>query len=278
MRQWTIDAFTNRAFGGNPACVLEPLSEWPSDVWMQRLATENHAGATAFIVRGDTDFRFSLRWFTASVEVPLCGHATLAAAHALFNEIRLSTDLLEFDTASGRIGVTKTADRLELDMPAQHAQKIAPPPALTTALGAEPVEVWAGPYLIAILDSPSAVRAVRPDLDALRTVSLAYGGQGNVGVAAATDGAEPYDVIDRFFAPGYGIPEDAATGSFHCILAPIMADRLGKDMIRFHQASPERGADFICRVANPRVLLSGEAVTILESTLRISVDAKSHAE
>ena len=273
MRQWTIDAFTSRPFAGNPACVVEPLSEWPDTTWMQALARENNAGATAFMVRGDAPNRFSLKWFTASVEVPLCGHATLAAAHALFTETKLGGTAIAFDTASGPLSVRQTSDGLEMDFPAQAATRIPPPPALTAALGAHPVEVWAGPYLVALLDTPAAVRAIKPDLQQLRAVSLDHGGQGNVGVAACLSGTASFDVIDRFFAPGYGIDEDAATGSFHCILAPIMADRLGRRRLRFHQASPGRGADLTCSVAGDRVILSGRAVTIAESMLRIAPHA-----
>jgi len=270
MRQWTIDAFTSRPFAGNPACVVEPLPEWPDTKWMQAMARENNAGATAFMVCGDAPNRFSLKWFTASVEVPLCGHATLAAAHALFAETGLAGTTIAFDTASGSLSVRQTSDGLEMDFPAQAATRITPPPALAEALGVCPLEVWAGPYLVAILDAPAAVGAVDPDLELLRAVSLDHGGQGNVGVAALMPGATPFDVIDRFFAPGYGIDEDAATGSFHCILAPIMSDKLGREHIRFHQASPGRGADLTCSVAGDRVLLSGRAVTVVESTLRVA--------
>lgn len=270
MRQWTIDAFTSRPFAGNPACIVEPLSEWPDIAWMQAMARENNAGATAFMVRGDAPNRFSLKWFTASVEVPLCGHATLAAAHALFTETKLGGTAIAFDTASGPLAVRQTSDGLEMDFPAQAATRIPPPPALTEALGVQPAEVWAGPYLVAILDTPAAVGAVRPDPGLLRAVSLEHGGQGNVGVAACMAGSASCDVIDRFFAPGYGIEEDAATGSFHCILTPIMAAKLGQRRLRFHQASPGRGADLICSLDGERVLLSGSAVTIAESVLRIA--------
>ena len=270
MRQWTIDAFTDRPFGGNPACVVEPLADWPSAAWMQAMARENNAGATAFMVAGDTPQQFALRWFTASVEVPLCGHATLAAAHVLFDELRLGTGRIGFETESGSISVSKSSDGIEMNLPAQAAARIPPPPGLADALGVSPVEVWAGPYLVALLDSADAVRAAVPDGALLRTISLDHGGQGNVGVAAPADGGAAYDVIDRFFAPGYGIEEDSATGSFHCILAPIFTAKLKTERLRFHQASPGRGADMVSRVDGTRVLLSGKAVTIAESALRVA--------
>ena len=272
MRQWTVDAFTSRPFGGNPACVVEPLPHWPKAAWMQHVARENNAGATAFMVRRETTDHYALRWFTASVEVPLCGHATLAAAHVLFDELGLGVETIAFDTPSGRIAVRQALDGLEMDLPAQPASRIPCPPGLADALGVRPVETWAGPYLVALLDSADAVRSVRARSDRLRAISLDHGGQGNVGVAAPADGNSAYDVIDRFFAPGYGIEEDLATGSFHAILAPIMAARLNLQHIRFRQAAPDRGADLACSVEEDRVLLSGRAVTILESRLRVRPD------
>jgi PhzF family phenazine biosynthesis protein len=273
MRQWTIDAFTGRPFGGNQACVVEPLLEWPTDAWMQRMALENNAGATAFMVAQGAPHRYAMRWFTASVEVPLCGHATLAAAHALFDELGLSARTIHFDTPSGPISVEQSADGLQMNFPAQASLRIATPPGLADALGIEPAEVWAGPYLVALLDSAETVRAVEPISHLLRTISLGLGGQGNVGIAARAGDDAPYDVIDRFFAPGYGIEEDFATGSFHCILAPIMAGKLKAERLRFHQASP-RGADLICKVDGSRVLLSGNAVTVVESELRVKPDRR----
>lgn len=278
MRQWTIDAFTNRPFGGNPACVVEPLREWPAAAWMQRVARENNAGATAFMVASDRPGQYAIRWFTSLVEVPLCGHATLAAAHALFNELGLGIGKIDFDTRSGVISVRRVVDGLEMNLPAQTASKIPVPQELVDALGVRPAEAWAGPYIVAMLDSADAVRAIAPVSHLLRTISLDHGGQGNVGVAALATGTASYDVIDRFFAPGYGIEEDAATGSFHCILAPIMAERLKLERLRFHQASPGRGADMACRVDGTRVHLSGKAVTVVESKLRVAPDAASEDE
>lgn len=278
MRQWTIDAFTGRPFAGNPACVVEPLPAWPTAAWMQRMARENNAGATAFMVPGARPEAFAMRWFTASVEVPLCGHATLAAAHALFDEMGLAAATIDFDTRSGPLSVRRTDDGMQMNFPAQAASKIQTPAGLADALGVNPKEVWAGPYLVTILDSADAVRAVEPRSELLRTISLGHGGQGNVGVAAVADSGAPYDVIDRFFAPGYGIEEDAATGSFHCILAPIMAEKLEAERLRFHQASAPRGADLVCDVDGTRVLLSGRAVTVIESKLRVTPDAAAEDE
>jgi PhzF family phenazine biosynthesis protein len=270
MRQWSIDAFTSRHFGGNQACVLEPLPDWPARAWMQALARENNAGATAFLVDADGPGRFAIRWFTPWVEVPLCGHATLAAAHALFRETGFDGESLAFESPSGPLVVRRAGPAYEMRFPAQPAKRIAPPPELSAALGVIPLEVWAAPYLIALIDTPETLHALNPDLALLRSISLACGGQGNVGVAAVAAEGGHYDIVDRFFAPGYGLSEDAATGSFHCILTPIFADRLQKERLRFHQVCPGRGADFTCTVEGDRVLLSGEAVTVAESRLLLS--------
>lgn len=270
MRQWTIDAFTARAFGGNSACVVEPVTAWPDPAWMQAVARENAAGATAFLVRTDAPGRFGLRWFTPSVEVPLCGHATLAAAHMLFAEAGFGDEVLTFETmASGSLDVRRCEAGYEMGFPIQAARRVPTPPRLAQALGAEPSEVWAGPYLVALFDSASTVLRLSPQGDQIRAISLKLEGQGNLGVAAPAEPGSAHDVIDRFFAPGYGIPEDAATGSFHCILAPLFQDRLGLERVRFHQAFPGRGADLSTQVRDGRVRLRGEAFTLAESRLRV---------
>lgn len=202
------------------------------------------------------------------MEVPLCGHATLAAAHALFRHLGVDAHHVEFETASGPLSVRADGEGYEMAFPAQPPRPVAAPVGFAEALGVRPVEVWAGPYLVAVLETAEAVRAIEPQHEALRAISLALGGQGNVGVAALAAPGEPYDVIDRFFAPGYGIPEDAATGSFHCILTPLFARKLNRPSLRFHQASRGRGADLAGRLAGGHVMLSGRACTVIESVLR----------
>lgn len=267
MRQWLIDAFTATPFGGNPACVVEPQSAWPDPAWMQALAAENQAGATAFLVATDAPDRFALRWFTPAVEVPLCGHATLASAHLLFTDLAPGSRALAFETASGVLTVRRSGEAYEMELPRPMLRRIGAPAGLADALGAAPREVWAGPYLVVLFDDPAVVTALRPDTDALRPISLAAGGQGNVGVAAAARPDDPYDVVDRFFAPGYGLPEDPATGSFHALLTSLLAPAHGDRPIRFRQAYPGRGADLEGRLSRDRVLLRGRAVTIAEHRL-----------
>jgi PhzF family phenazine biosynthesis protein len=270
MRQWTIDAFAAAAFHGNQACVLEPMAAWPDAAWMQALAAENNQAETAFLVRTQDPACFGLRWFTPALEVPLCGHATLASGHVLFAELGLAADKITFDTKSGSLTLRRAGKGYEMNFPAQPPTKIVTPPGLAQALGAEPVEVWASTYLVAILNDEAAVHACRPDLVALEAVSSnATGGRGNVGISALADPGQPYDVVDRFFAPGSGIPEDPATGSLHCILTPLFADKLGRARVKFLQAYPGRGGDLDCELVGDRVLLRGRAVTVLDGMLRV---------
>jgi PhzF family phenazine biosynthesis protein len=270
MRQWTIDAFASGPFKGNPACVVEPFAAWPSDAWMQALAAENNQAETAYLLKTDDPARFGLRWFTPALEAPLCGHATLAAAHMLFAELGVDVPLLTFDTLSGPLTVKRAGDGLEMDFPADPPRQTDVPAGLAEALGAEPVEVWAGAYLIAILADEAAVRGLKPDLAALNRIGgEATGGPGQTVVVALADAGQPYAVVSRFFAPAFGIPEDPTTGSAHCILTPLYGDKLGAKVLKFHQAYPGRGGDLECENRGARVLLRGRGFTVLESRLRV---------
>jgi PhzF family phenazine biosynthesis protein len=269
MRQWMIDAFAREPFKGNPACVVEPLDEWPAADRMQALARENNQAETAFLLKTHDPARFGLRWFTPAVEVPLCGHATLAGAHALFAEMGLTGSAIAFETLSGELVVRSAGlEGYTMDFPADPPSRIATPAGLAEALGARPMEVWGARYLVAIL-SEVEVRALKPDIGALEKVAAtALGGRGNVGVSAPAEAGANYDVVSRFFAPGSGIAEDPATGSLHCILAPLFAARLGRPRLRFHQAYPGRGGDMVCEARGERVSIEGEAVTVLAGELR----------
>lgn len=275
MRQWTIDAFASGPFKGNPACVVEPFAfgdggGWPSDAWMQALAAENNQAETAFLLKTADPARFGLRWFTPALEAPLCGHATLAAAHALFEELGVTAPLLTFETLSGELTVRRLGDRLEMDFPSDPPKRISVPDGLAKALGVEPIEMWAGAYLVAVLKDEDAVRRLTPDLMALKSISgEARGGPGQVVAVALADAGRPYQVVSRFFAPGFGIPEDPTTGSAHCILMPLFGERLGRETLSFHQAYPGRGGDLECENRGARVLLRGRGVTVMESRLRL---------
>lgn len=270
MRQWTIDAFAAQPFKGNPACVVEPMDAWPDAARMQALAAENNQAETAFLVRTADPARFALRWFTPTLEVPLCGHATLAAGHALYAELGADAEAVTFETLSGPLIVARADRGYRMDFPAAAARRIEPPAGLAAALGAEPLEVWAANFLVALVSGEAAVRAIRPDLAALKDVGSGPAeGRGAVGVSAIAPAGAPYDVVSRFFAPGAGIPEDPATGSLHCMLSPLFSAKLGRARLAFHQAYPGRGGDLDCELKGERVLIGGAAVTVAESRLRL---------
>jgi PhzF family phenazine biosynthesis protein len=267
MRQWTVDAFATAPFRGNPACVVEPFADWPDATWMQALASENNQAETAFLRQSDDPGRYGLRWFTPALEVPLCGHATLASAHVLMSELG-GAETLAFDTRSGVLSVKRAPAGYEMDFPADPPKRVTAPDGLARALGVEPVEIWSGQYLVAVLASEEAVRTLAPDIPALLPFAAAAG-RGNVGVSALAAPGGGCDVVSRFFAPGSGIREDPATGSLHCVLSPLFSGKLGRATLRFHQAYPGRGGDLECEWADDRVLLRGEAVTVVESRLRL---------
>jgi PhzF family phenazine biosynthesis protein len=270
LRQWTVDAFATAPFRGNPACVTEPQAVWRDDAWMQALAAENNQAETAYLLTTDDPARFGLRWFTPALEVPLCGHATLAAAHVLFAELGLDAEAVTFDTKSGPLVVRRLGGGYEMDFPANAPKQTGVPEGLSEALGATPSEVWAGSYLVAVFEDEAVIRGMKPDLAALETIAgEATGGRGNLSVAALAGADAPYDVVSRFFAPGSGIPEDPATGSAHCILSPLWSAKLKRNVLKFHQAYPGRGGDLECELRGDRVLLRGQAVTVVEGLLRL---------
>lgn len=269
MRQWTVDAFAAAPFMGNPACVVEPLDQWPDAGWMQALAKENNQAETAFLLRTLDPARFGLRWFTPGMEVDLCGHATLASAHVLLAELGSEAEAVTFDTRSGPLVVRRAGAGYEMDFPADPPRRVDGVAGLAEAIGARPVEVWAGRYLTAVLADASAVKALRPDLHAVAALDNPGGEGGQVLVCALADPADGVDVVDRFFAPGYAIDEDPATGSAHCILGPLYADKLGRATVRFRQVFPGRGGDIETELRGDRVMLRGQAVTVIESRLRL---------
>jgi len=243
MRQWTVDAFATGPFRGNPACVVEPFDAWPDAGWMQGLAMENNQAETAFLLRTADPARFGLRWFTPRIEVPLCGHATLASAHVLLRELYPALTGVTFDTQSGPLAARPVGEALEMDFPADPPQRIGTPAGLEAAIGARVAEVWVAAYLVAVLEREAAVRGLKPDLVAVEKISEAAGARrGDLAVTALADPDSPHDVVSRFFAPSGGIPEDPATGSAHCILLPLFAEKLGRSRLCFHQAYPGAAA------------------------------------
>jgi predicted PhzF superfamily epimerase YddE/YHI9 len=259
-RLTVVDAFTDRPFSGNPAavCVLEAPRSEP---WMQDVAREMNLSETAFLApRGDG---WSLRWFTPVREVALCGHATLASAHVLWTEDRAAPDsVLRFHTESGLLTACRRGDWIELDFPATPAPETAPPDGLAEALGTgfRFVGRSAFDYLVEV-DTEETVRGLDPNLSALAEVSS----RGFL-VTARAGAASGFDFVSRCFFPDLGIPEDPVTGSAHCALGPHWSARLGKTEMLACQASP-RGGTVRVRMENDRVVLGGQAVTVLRSEL-----------
>ena len=268
MRQWTVDAFADRPFMGNPAAVLQPLDTWPDAGWMQSLAAENKHSETAFLRTTADPARFHLRWFTPTTEVSLCGHATLSAAHVLWRELGLDTRRLTFDTASGPLTVDRFGEGYEMNFPADPLTRVETPAGLAEALGAEPLEVWASRYLIAIMADAKTVRELTPDIPALMAFGEGAMESGQVIAAALADTGDGVDVVDRFFGPGCGVDEDPATGSARCGLAPLFAIKLGRTNLTFEQVYPGRGGRFETDLVGDRVLIRGHAVTVMGSVLR----------
>lgn len=254
-----VDAFTDTAFRGNPAavCVLPAPRD---EAWMQAVALEMNLSETAFLVPGEDGY--GLRWFTPAVEVVLCGHATLASAHVLWEDGHLpAAREARFHTKSGLLTAARAGDWIELDFPAKPETATPPPPGLAEALGAAPKYVGKNQldYLVE-LDAEETVRRLAPDHGALAKLPV----RGVMVTSRAT--TAPYDFVSRFFAPGSGIPEDPVTGSAHCALGPFWAARLGRTELLAYQASP-RGGVVRVRVAGDRVKLGGRAVTVLRGEL-----------
>ncbi|MBP1648174.1 MAG: phenazine biosynthesis protein PhzF family [Bacteroidetes bacterium] len=257
-----VDAFTHELFKGNPAAVCV-LNEQRDLAWMQEVAAEMNLSETAFLLP-QRDGSFSIRWCTPTVEVDLCGHATLASSHVIFETGMVEPDAqIRFESRSGPLGARRSGHWIELDFPACPESAIEPPPELALALGIKPK--YAGKnvddYLV-MVDSERIVREMRPDFARLK--QSATKGRGVIVTAAAdTPG---FDFISRFFAPGVGIDEDPVTGSAHCCLGPFWMERLHKSEFTAYQASP-RGGIVRVRVAGDRVVLGGEAVTVFKGEL-----------
>ena len=254
-----VDAFADGPFTGNPAavCVLERARE---ESWLQAVAAEMNLSETAFVRA--TEEGWSLRWFTPLCEVDLCGHATLASAHILFETGRLRQDQpARFSTRSGALGARRDADVIELDFPAQPCTPVAVPSGLAEALGARPR--WVGRNaadVLVELDDAAAVRALAPDMTALRRVEA----RGVIVTARGDD--ERHDFVSRFFAPRVGVDEDPVTGSAHTALGPYWAERLGRSELAGYQASRRGGAVGV-RVRDDRVDLRGRAITVLRGAI-----------
>lgn len=254
-----VDAFTSEPFAGNPAavCIMPGPAE---ERWMQQVAAEMNLAETAFLYRDGADFQ--LRWFTPTVEVDLCGHATLASAHALWETGVLTPDATaHFHTRSGLLTAVRQGEHIILDFPATPATAVESPAALLEALGVTPLFVGKSQfdYLVEV-ETATILRELTPDMPRLITVPVR-------GVIVTSRSDTPrYDFLSRFFCPAVGVAEDPVTGSSHCCLGPYWRERLGKDEMVGYQAS-SRGGEIFVRVAGDRVNLGGHAITVLRGEL-----------
>jgi len=246
---YQVDAFTDKLFGGNPAAVC-PLEEWLSPELMQDIAAENNLSETAFFVRKEKIYE--LRWFTPVIEVDLCGHATLASAHVLFNHLGYNEEQITFSTVSGELMVTREDSRLILNFPATPPSPAKIKEELVQGLGMRPIEVHKSRDYLAVFGSESDILALKPNFDILRKLDC-------LGIIVSAKG-ESCDFVSRFFAPAAGIDEDPVTGSAHTTLIPFWAERLKKNILHAFQLSRRKG-ELFCELAGDRVKIGGHAVT-----------------
>jgi PhzF family phenazine biosynthesis protein len=257
---YQVDAFTSRLFGGNPAAVC-PLSEWLPEATMQAIAAENNLAETAFFVPQRD--HYLLRWFTPTVEVELCGHATLASGYVVTHILAPQRRSVTFDTLkAGPLEVTRDGDLLAMDFPAWPPDAKPADPRVLAALGASPVQSFlARGRTLAVYDSAEDVAAMCPDFAAMRRI------EGGDAIATAP-GSDGVDFVSRYFAPNHGIDEDPATGSAHCVLTPYWAARLGKGRLIARQISSRVG-ELTCTLRGDRVTIAGRAVLYLEGTITL---------
>ncbi|PCJ43997.1 MAG: isomerase [Moraxellaceae bacterium] len=248
---YQVDAFADRLFSGNPAAIC-PIDQWLDDNRMQAIAEENNLSETAFIVAVDDGYQ--IRWFTPTCEVDLCGHATLAAAHVVFEFLGETSNSVCFHSNSGKLFVNKEADRLTLNFPTSSYTAIQTPQTLIHGLGKVPIATYYADDYLAIFQSEEDIRALTPDFSILQQLDRR-------GVIVTAPGNE-VDFVSRFFAPNAGINEDPVTGSAHCLLTPYWANQLGKTVLHAKQLS-KRGGDLTCQLNEGRVLISGRAITYL---------------
>lgn len=252
---YQIDAFTNKVFGGNPAAIC-PLESWLPDETMKAIAAENNLAETAFFVKKERDFE--LRWFTPEMEVDLCGHATLASGHVLFNHLDFKPNQINFHTKSGVLKVTQQNDLLTLNFPSRKPEVVETPQQLIDGLGKRPVEVLKSRDYFAVFPSEQEVLSIQPDFGILEQLDC-------LGIIITAAG-QTSDFVSRFFAPGAGIPEDPVTGSAHCSLVPYWSEKLNKKDLHARQLS-KRGGELFCQDLGDRVAIAGKAVTFATGTI-----------
>ena len=261
LRLFQVDAFASRVFAGNPAAVV-PLDAWLPDATLQSIATENNLSETAFLVGGTGDYH--IRWMTPEDEVDLCGHATLASAWVVFNELEKGRTEVRFRSKSGPLRVTADGGRLALDFPSRPPEPAdGSLSAVAAALGVRPRAVLASRDYLAVFDAEEEVRALKPDMAKVAALDRM--------AVIATGPGRDCDFVSRFFVPSLGIPEDPVTGSAHCTLVPYWSKRLGKKSLFARQVSA-RGGELWCEDRGERVSIAGHCVKYLEGTIEL-VDA-----
>lgn len=255
--QYQVDAFSHQVFGGNPAAVLVLESWWP-DALMQQLAAENNLAETAFVVAEAEGYR--IRWFTPLIEVDLCGHATLAAAHVLFNHFSFAGEAITFYCRVGTVSVSRDNDWLTLDFPAAQAKPCPIPASLQAAIGVPIIECRAAMDYLVVIESEAQLRLLTPDMVLLKQLDLRA-------IAVTAPGIND-DFVCRFFAPKAGIDEDPVTGSAYTLLVPYWHERTGKTVFQARQLSAREG-EVRCHYRGDRVDISGQAVEVMVATLTI---------
>ncbi|MEZ5344793.1 MAG: PhzF family phenazine biosynthesis protein [Pyrinomonadaceae bacterium] len=254
---YQIDAFTKEIFAGNPAAIC-PLDEWIDADLMQSIALENNLSETAFFVKRD-DF-YELRWFTPTFEMDLCGHATLASAFVIFDQLASNEEVLKFQTRSGLLEVGKDEDRLVLDFPSRPAENCEIPEGLIEAIGKEPKEVLRSRDYLLVYETEEEVRTLKPNFAELLNI--------DTHAVIATAKGDDCDFVSRFFAPEVGVFEDPVTGSAHCTLIPYWAEKLGKNKLFARQISA-RGGELFCELNGDRVKIGGNARLYLTGEIEI---------
>ena len=259
MKQFIVDAFTEKIFGGNPAAVCV-VKNFPSEEIMLKIAQENNLSETAFAVKEKNFYR--LRWFTPSSEIDFCGHATLATAFVILTQIEKNLNAVEFETLRGRFSVVKNENLFEMNFPAYTYKKIPVTEDMSRAIGEKVLEAYLSRDLLLVIDDAAQVRNLKPNFDELKKLD------GLIQAVTAKSSDENFDCVSRVFAPKIKIPEDPVTGSTHCLIAPYWAEKLQKNILNCYQAS-ERGGKLICEVQGDRVKISGNAVLFAESELKL---------
>ena len=257
MKIFQVDAFTDQIFSGNPAAVI-PLETWPDVNTMQKIASENNLSETAFYLQNE-DGAYRLRWFTPTTEVDLCGHATLATAHVLFEHEGYSEKVIRFESNSGPLTVEKRDDLYWMNFPSQPPDKIPVPKLIPDALGTIPIYTGMNVDLLVLVNDEETVAKMKPDLRILEKMEAR-------GIIVTAPGKD-VDFVSRFFAPSVGVPEDPVTGSAHTLLTPFWSKRLSKKKLLARQLS-KRGGQIHCIHLDDRVEIGGSAVTYMTGSIQ----------